>query len=96
MLHCERCGTSFNGAATGQALACPRCHLKDGVYSPLSYQLSGPVATKSIDRPTPGLARKDRFRADPSGTHARRATGAAASNGGGRRRKGPDESDRGQ
>ena len=44
MLHCERCGTSYNGAATGEALACPRCHLKDGIYSPLTYELFDPAS----------------------------------------------------
>jgi hypothetical protein len=42
MFYCERCGTSFNAAAARQPMACPRCRARDGVFSPLTFELFDP------------------------------------------------------
>jgi predicted nucleic acid-binding Zn-ribbon protein len=50
MFYCERCGTRFNAAAATNALACPRCRTKDGVYSALTFELYDPAVRAAVPR----------------------------------------------
>jgi hypothetical protein len=59
MFYCERCGTSFNAAAAGMPMACPRCRGRDGVYSPLTFQLFDPAARR-LRRKGAGEAKPER------------------------------------
>ncbi|HTT95760.1 MAG TPA: hypothetical protein VMF55_13890 [Solirubrobacterales bacterium] len=74
MFYCERCGTSFNAAAMQGAMACPRCRLKEGVYSPLTFSIVGSIAigeaslaSRELSRP---VGRSRRFAARPDGGQA--------------------------
>jgi hypothetical protein len=46
MFYCERCGTRFNAGAASSASFCPRCRSKDGVSSPLCFQIFDPAALR--------------------------------------------------
>lgn len=48
MFYCERCGTKFNAGAATDALACPRCRTKDGVFSPLTFEIFDRAALRAV------------------------------------------------
>ena len=62
MFYCERCGTSFNAAAADHPMACPRCRARDGVYSPLTFELFDPL-TRRLNR-----TKKDDAKPEGSGS----------------------------
>jgi hypothetical protein len=61
MFYCERCETHFNAGAASSASSCPRCRSKDGVDSPLCFQIFDPAARRlaAID-PTRDLQSEER------------------------------------
>jgi len=47
MFYCKRCGAGFNAAAAPDAMACPRCRTKDGVFSPLTFERPDPEVMRT-------------------------------------------------
>jgi hypothetical protein len=74
MFYCERCGTRFNAGAASSALVCPRCRAKDGVFSPLTFQIFEHAVAPDRDGSKGSPRPKGALR--PGGTHGSVGSGA--------------------
>lgn len=79
MFQCERCGSSYNAMHAATIESCPRCLLRDGTTSQLTFKafrLSSHSSTTSPAALSPRSPLNEPWRTSPSPVSSRNSTSA--------------------